>query len=343
MELIINKTQYEKIINEDLGVSRPAIAFANLMYEKLTPKVIDFAKEKKSKVENIIIGVKDISKIWRNDPEDFLDLPITEIRIELGLTYINKTKDKSFATGGGAYGFDASDESVSYLIRPDKSVPKYLRNELDDSIISKFEIDIFITKNFENTQLDELLFDLRDTILHETNHMLEHYYRLVSGAKEMNPALAYSGTKNYFIPKSVWEVWNDFLFMVYYSEPQEIRAMTQEMYSFRIRKPIEDLKNHKYYIWADKMEKFNADEIFQKLLDSIEEVIPNRMAQILGSLSTRFFKDYYKLSKESGNEPLRILKKETSVQNLMKKMQFRINNAGKQLKRNFVRLYSIES
>ena len=27
--------------------------------------------------------------------------------------------------------------------------------------------------------------------------MLEHYYRLLSGSKEMNPALAYSGTKNY--------------------------------------------------------------------------------------------------------------------------------------------------
>lgn len=342
MELIINKNQFRKIVNEDMGVSRPAIAFANLIYKIIEPKVINFTKEKKSDVEDIVIGVNDISNVWKNDPESFLELPITEIRIKLSQIFTNKINDKSFATGGGAFGFNSSDESVSYLIRPDKSVPKYLRSELDDSIVSKLDIDVFITKDYESSQIDELLYDLRDTILHETNHILEHYKRIVSGSKEMNIALSYAGTKNFFIPKSVLEVWNEFLNMLYFSEPQEMRAMTQEMYSFRIRKPIEDLKEHKYYKQADKMEKFDADEMFQKLVKRIEETNPNRMAYILNVLSNRFFKEYYELTKETGNEPLRMLRNKTSIQNLMKKMQLRIRNAGKQLKRSFVRLYSID-
>lgn len=343
MDIVISESQFLTLLNEDLGVSRPAIAFSNLIYEKLAPKITDLVKSKTSKKEDIVIGVRDISKIWLDDIENFIELPISEIRIDLDYTYIDKIKKEPFATGGGAYGFDPSDESVSYLIHPDKSLPKYIIKELDDSISAKFDIDVFTTKKFELSQLDELLYDVRDTIVHETNHMLEHYYRLLSGSKEMNPALAYSGTKNYNIPKSVWEVWNDFLFMVYFSEPQEIRAMTQEMYSFRIRKPIEDLKNHKYYIWADKMEKFNPDEMFQRLVSTIENHDPKKLSQILNSLSKWFFRDYYKKTKEMGLEPIRILKTETSVQNLMKKMKSRINAAGKHLKRNFVRLYSIES
>lgn len=332
-----------KLLNEDLGVSRSAIAFSNLMYEKLEPIITDLVKSKTSKEEEVVIGIKDISKIWKEDIEDFLELPISEIRINLTFTYINKTKNKTFATGGGAYGFDPSDENVSYLVRPNKSIPKYIQKEIDDTISAKFDIDVFITRDFEFSQLDELLYDVRDTIVHETNHMLEHYYRALSGVREMNPALGYSGTKNYNIPKSVWEIWDDFLYMVYYSEPQEMRAMTQEMYSFKVREPIEKLKNHKYYIWADKMENFNPDEMFQKLVNNINQHNPKKLPQILNSLSKWFFRDYYNKTKQIGSDPIRILKTETSVQNLMKKMKPRINAAGKHLKRNFVRLYSIES
>ena len=34
MDLILSESQFVKLLNEDLGVSRPAIAFSNLMYEK---------------------------------------------------------------------------------------------------------------------------------------------------------------------------------------------------------------------------------------------------------------------------------------------------------------------
>ena len=104
-----------------------------------------------------------------------------------------------------------------------------------------------ITTQFRDELIDDLLMDLRDSILHECNHMLEFYKRSLSGAGLINTSLSHSGRKNYNIPREIFEVWDEFMTMVYFSEPYEMRAMVQEMYSVRLRQPFEEFKKHRYY------------------------------------------------------------------------------------------------
>ena len=51
MKIILKEDQLKKILNEDLGVSRPAIAYTNLIYRKIQGIVLDFVKNVKKKSE----------------------------------------------------------------------------------------------------------------------------------------------------------------------------------------------------------------------------------------------------------------------------------------------------
>jgi hypothetical protein len=343
MDLLINENQLKLILNEDLGVSMPSITYANLIYSIIEPIIVDFCKNKQPKTEEIEIGSNEISKIWKKTPDLYSELPISDIRILLDLVLVTKKLDLGYSSGGGAYPLDPKDPSMSYLVKPDKKTPKNLKKQLDDSLSARFDIDVFITKKFESGQIDELLYDVRDTIVHEMNHMVENYYRSSKGAKDINPYLSFSGLKNYNIPKPIWQLWDDFMTMVYYSEPHEVRAMSQEMYSFTQRNPIEKIKEHKYYVWANQMENFNAKQYYQQIIDTINEYSPKKLATIVASISKWFFRDYFNYMEEHGFTPLRGLRNETNLENIMIRLQPRIKIAGKQLKRNFVRLYSIEN
>jgi hypothetical protein len=129
---------------------------------------------------------------------------------------------------------------------------------------------------------------------------------------------------------------------VYFSEPHEIRAMVQEMYVFREKYPLEKMMEHHYYTSAQEMEKFNAEEKFQEIMDYIEDYNPDKFIPIMVSLWKWFMDNYYGVLKSQKKKPRKKIELSASIYDIMKDLQPRINNAGKTLKRKLVNLYSIE-
>jgi len=342
MKIIVNESQYTTLINEDMGVSRASVDYANLIYEKLRPIVIDFTRHKRPGKQKLVIGLKDISRIWKQDLESYLEFPIEEIRIDLNLYVQNKSQmANEFYTGGGAEQIDSNVGIYSFIKRPSKDLPKYILSELDDTLNAKFDFDVYIRKDFTEDSIDGLMHDLLDSISHECNHMLEFYKRSLSGVGSINTSLSYSGSKNYNIPRDIYEVWQEFTQMIYFSEPYEMRAMVQEMYGVRLRMPFEEFRKHRYYMAAEVMEKFNGDVMFDTLIERIEKQNPDSIITIMKNLYDWFITDYYKSLKDEGFQPNKRIEKSAHILDLMKGLQPRINNAGKKLKRKFNKLYSL--
>ena len=342
MKIIVNESQYTTLINEDMGVSRASVDYANLIYEKSRPIVIDFTRHKRPGKQKLVIGLKDISRIWKQDLESYLEFPIEEIRIDLNLYVQNKSQmDNEFYTGGGAEQIDSTVGKRSFIKRPSKDLPKYILSELDDTLNAKFDLDVYIRKDFKEESIDGLMYDLMDSISHECNHMLEFYKRYLSGVGNVDTSLTYSGNKNYNIPRDIYEVWQEFTQMVYFSEPYEMRAMVQEMYGVRLRMPFEEFRKHRYYMSAEVMEKFNADVMFDTLIERIEKQNPDSIVSVMTNLYTWFITDYYTQLKYQKLQPNNRIEKSAHILDLMKGLQPRINNSGKKLKRKFNKLYSL--
>jgi hypothetical protein len=343
MKIIVQESQFKTLLKEDMGVSRASVDYANIINTKLTPYVIDFAiRHKKTSTQKITIGIKDLSRVWKDDLDSYIEFPIEEIRIDLNLKSLPSSQMTiDFATGGAAEQIQSTVSDYSFIKRPSKDLPKRVLKELDDVLNAKFVFDVYVNKDFNPDLIDDLLMDLRDTIAHECNHMLEFYKRSLSGAGVINTSLSHSGRRNYNIPREIFEVWDEFMNMVYFSEPYEMRAMTQEMYSVRLRQPFEEFKKHRYYQAATIMEQFNADTMFDVLVHRIEEHNPNQIVSILSNLYKWFLQDYYIQHKVQGLEPNKRIEKSAHLLDLMKRFQPRINNAGTNLKKRFNKLYSL--
>ena len=249
----------------------------------------------------------------------------------------------TFTTAGGAEQIESTTSKFSYITKPPKELPKYVKEQLDATLNAKFELEVYITKDFDKSKYNELIFELRDTILHETNHMLEFYIKNEKGLGYVDVSLGVAGGKNYNIPKDIFGVWQEFLIYVYYSEPQEMRAMAQEMYSVRLREPFDKFKEHRYYVAAKKMQTFNADEMFKKLTDAIEMYNPDSEIIVLTNLWKWFISDYLSTLKMLNKVPNKKIENSIHVLQLMKVLQPRINNAGLYLQKKFNTLYSIDT
>ena len=319
-----------------------SLAYANLISRFLRPIIIDFIQGKKDVKLGLIIGLDVISEIWEKNDKFFQELPIEQIRIELILKKIKKKKFvKSFNTFGAAYSLYNDTTTDSYMTEPNSEIPKHILGNLNKTINAKFDFGINIGLTFNETMVDELLDDFIDTIHHESNHILEHYCRWRNNSKGMNVSLAFAGEKNYNIPKEIFKVWYEFLTFVYFSEPYEMRAMTQEMYNIIKRTPLENLKEHRYFKSTEMMENFDANVYFDVIVEKIKDYNPDYLVPILTNLYRWYMRDYRLLNTSLGFEPNKKILKSKQVLNLMERFEPKIKMGGKMLKRKFLKLYSI--
>jgi len=189
---------------------------------------------------------------------------------------------------------------------------------------------------------EDLLFDLRDTITHECNHIYEFYKRAESGAKQINVSLSYAGGKNFNIKREIFEVWQDFLNYVYNSEPYEINAKVQEAYSLRSRMSLDDFMKSNYWKNANTLKSFDADIFFGNLLATIDKYSPGKTLSIVNNLYKWFLTDYFKWMKFHNEKPQRFIENSKHLYDLIKKFEPRIKKAGETLRRRYSKLYSIE-
>jgi len=343
MKITISEKQLDKLIKEDLGVSRAGLAYTNFTYYKLEPIVKDFLNNKKNQNLILTIPVNEMSYIYQSSMDDYIDLPIEKLTINIKtITNANLINDIPFSTGGAAESIQKEYKRSSFLKQPSLELPKYVLEEIDQVVVGKMELEVNIMSSYEDSMEEELLFDLRDTITHECNHIYEFYKRAESGAKQINVSLSYAGGKNFNIKKEIFSVWEDFLNYVYNSEPYEINAKVQEAFSLRSRMSLDEFQKSKYWRSAKFLKSFDADTYFAHLIEVIKKFSPGKELSVLSNLYKWFMTDYYKWMKFHGETPQRFIEDSKHLYDLIKRFQPKINKSGETLLRKYARLYSME-
>lgn len=343
MKVLLSEKQIKNLLNEEMGVNRACITYSNIILLKLTPLIDEFVKTKKELKKKIKITLPELRDAWTTNIDEYIEFPISEIRINF-ISKIDKkeTIEDNFTTAGGAEQIESDNTKNSFITSPPKELPKYVKEQISATLVAKFDFEVYITNQFDESEKDELIYDLRDTIFHETNHMLEFFQKNEKGYGYVDVSLGLSGNKNYNIPNDIFDIWREFQTMVYYSEPHEMRAMVQEMYSVRLRKPFDEFKNHRYYVAAKVMQQFNAETMFDVMIERIELYNPDYLIPILTNMWKWFMDDYHATLKLLRMTPNKKINNSIHVLQLMKLLQPRINNAGTNLIKKFNGLYAIE-
>jgi hypothetical protein len=340
----------KKLITEKLGVAEPTLPYITIVYEELKGKTIEFYNSDLSSYsEQIIITLKDMSFIYKEYFSLFVQFPVEKLIINFSAKKKNQKNQEllkvgvNYATMGAAYDIGKRNENVSYLKKSSSRLPKYVLEDIKNSLVLKSDFYIEIGNNFDDEQLKKLLKDLEDTIYHEFAHFYEYYKRLESGSKALDFTLAYVGSKNYNVPKPIFKLWNRFLYYIYFSEPYEMRAVTQEISNKLKRMSLSEFRDTPYGQVIQKMMDFDAEEDYQNILDEISNYNPNLETSILTRLYSWYLQDYFKDSSLTDKLPQKIIMKSKDIKTLMKKFQPRINKAGNDLNKKvlkFVAQYS---
>jgi len=344
MKIILSESQILNLLNEDMGVSRSTLPYVNLIYRIIEPMVESMVHSGKSSRQNIVIGLDKIKSIIKNDEDSFLEFPMEEIEIVISFSYEKGDVENNFASGGAAYALDEKTGDYSYMRKPSPEIPKKIKDEVEMTLNALMDIEIYIDSKFKMSQMDELLMDVRDTIMHETLHLYEFYKRWLStGSGNFNVSKTYAGRKNPNTPREIYDYYSEFLDYVYYSEPYEINAMTQEAYSKVLRMSFDTFKTTKYWIMSNKMENFNADQYYRELEKKIKERSGEETLNYhLNNLHKFYLKQYVKISLENNESVSNKILKTKNVYDLIKSFELRITQSGKNLKRKFMKLYTIE-
>lgn len=344
MKIILSESQILNLLNEDMGVSRSTLPYVNLIYRIIEPTVESMVHSGKSSRQNIVIGLDKINNIIKNDEDSFIEFPMQEIEIVISFSYEKGDIENHFASGGVAYPLDEKTGDYSYMIKPSPEIPKKIKNEVEMTLNALMDIEIYIDSKFKMSQMDELLMDVRDTIMHETLHLYEFYKRwLGTGSGTFNLSKTYAGRKNPNTPREIYDYYSEFLDYVYYSEPYEINAMTQEAYSKVLRMSFDTFKTTKYWIMSNKMENFNADQYYRELEKKIKERSGEETLNYhLNNLHKFYLKQYVKISLDNNESVSNKILKTKNVYDLIKSFELRITQSGKNLKRKFMKLYTIE-
>lgn len=353
MKVILKESQFGKLLNEAKGVNEASIEYVNLLYKIIEPKVIEMISVGKNDTDEFYVEGAEILKKFRNNLDTYYEFPIEYLDVDLIFKVTKKKPENglTFSTGGAAYPVTLDSSGGSYLKEPDEDLPVKVLKNVDKTIYAKFEFEVYINIEFDFSQMNELLFDLRDTITHELNHMYEFYNRVQkTPPSEVSLAKSFAGGKNVNTPKQIFRVYAKFLDYLYYSEPWEINANVQEAYSKILRMSWEDFKKTKQYKIAEDMENYSGEKMFDELYNATMERSPEAVLFHIRNLHKFYLKQYLEYIAAERGEKIKneeeLLRDEVfktkNILELFKKFETRINNAGKKLKRNYARLMTIE-
>ena len=206
----------------------------------------------------------------------------------------------------------------SELKTPNKNLPNKVLNEIDKTLVAQFSLGVIVNKDFSDDMIDGLLYDLRDSIVHECNHMFEFYNRAIRGAKEVDTTLTFAGRTAQNIDPSVLQIWTMFLDILYLSEPYEVRAMSQEAYSKRLRMSFDEFKKTPYWDYTLRMLRFDAEKYATHIEGLLSESPEKEKIEMLKRLHDNFIQ-YYKMSKMIyGNPTVKKIVNSKNILGLMK-------------------------
>jgi len=304
-------------------------------------------------------GEKDYSQIVEYTQEDLSQFIQSELWhlypvSSMSVKYTLKTMDdeiyvkrfpktglvKKYIGTGACYNIDGEGSLIQPAVN-DKS---------DVTIHLKLEIGAIISDVFNDRE--GLSIEIESSITHELNHGYEGWDRMKKGKGQVSTDVTYALEPNRSkIRKDIWKIWYDEIgYYIYWSEPHEINAMTQDAYPYVKKYDIDELKE-KTPSWkfSTRMIEFDAQTFKQKIVDKIISTYPDADADImLRRMKNGFANELIKKRKDSidykQDKPTLSgeVIKSMSVDKFLNFIQKRINRAGSRIQRNILKIYSLK-
>jgi hypothetical protein len=265
--------------------------------------------------------------------------PVSTINMTLKL--VKEDADYYYMVGGHASHFgDEEDADVSKFKKGVKKNP-------DHSISINFGIEVYVGNKFSEEETDILRIKLESVILHELNHLYEHYHRKWDPYnRNIQTSITWASLSKApkDLDKKIFEYWKDkFLRNIYESEPHEVRAQIQEARSLVTRFNIKELKNTNFWKNIKRMQNFDEDKFLDDLHEEILIVNPSLIEEDILSLLIKSWKKEYKKLYEKQiekNKPAPNFFDKMSDYDFMKFWGKRIRESGDKMVRGTLRQYA---
>ncbi len=342
--------KWNEFILERLGVSDVTLVYTEIILSYLE-NIIDesfqsnnLEKEK----HDVVINKSAIGIITKEEDRKLLSqLPIRNFIINF--TIVKNDPDlegepEKFKTSGVCYEFTKPNREVDSRTKKSGLIVDKSGNSID----ARLGVSIFFNSTFDkDVDYSAFRVEFESTISHELNHLFESYNRV---SKELNIHAdidAHIGVVNVKNPNTelisdeLFDRWVDFTYLLYYSEPHEINAVSQESLSY-ISRGIELDKIPGWEI-QNKLNSFNKVDYYNELLalaggdQSKLELLKNDFAERFRKLLVnqgRLFNNTY----HTKHDVDFILN--STFKSFISKYAVIIDKQGARLKKNILRLHS---
>jgi hypothetical protein len=263
--------------------------------------------------------------------------------------------ESTYASSGVCYEFTKLNREITSA---SKKSGIFTDDEGHISIVARVDINIVFSDHFvmNDAIMNKVNIELDSTISHEINHLFDSYNRIsrhVNRDHELDLSAdidAFIGVvkiKNpspELISKDLFALWEDFTYLIYYSEPHEINAVSQESLSY-IKNGVPLDKIPGWHV-QEKLNNFNKDEFIKEMLE-LAGGDESKLELLKSDFAERFRKLLVSQGRLIGGKyntkhDMDFIMKST-FRRFVNRFSRLISKHGNRLKRNILRLYAYEN
>jgi hypothetical protein len=269
---------------EAYGVSEVTLTYNELITNKYRQILEQFLKEDSNlpdksrgrKYQKVVEFDIEQLKSCINRP-DWPKFPVSKLTIEYSLETLSaqefkeeytSSENKNWTTSGGCYDFA---EDGSKVVEP-------IDDRTKNSIHLKLEIGAVIGGELSAVDKEYLLLEVESSVAHELNHGLEMWMRISKQSSQLDTSVTWASDVNRAKVKSViWNKWYKTVSLyLYWTEPQEIRAIIQEAWPYVKKYDFETMKvNSPSWKLSKRMIEFSSKKFKQEITALILQNYPN--------------------------------------------------------------------
>lgn len=352
--------RYNEYIKERVGFADPTAAYIRIIFDHMKYMITDLYSKSpdEQKLSFVLSDLFLKKKMSSKEKELTIDFPVRKFFINFKFTKNDlelwNHSESTYGTSAMCYEFTKLNKEITPTSRKSGI---FTDEDGNISIHARLDFSVTLSDHFvmNNETLKKIYIELESTISHELNHLYDSYSRISknidkTGELELSKDIdAFIGVVKLqnpnpeIISKDLFDEWIDFTYLIYYSEPHEINAVSQESRSY--------IKN------GIPLDKISGWDIQRKLNEFNRENFIKKMTELAGGdesklelLKSDFAERFRRLLVSQGKLINGVYNTKHNM-DFMMKSSFRkfvnhfgriITKAGKRLKRNILRMNSYE-
>lgn len=302
--------------------------------------------------------------------KDFQDFPVVQINVDLTFRYVtsDSPKGNQFTVEGGAWPLFVSklgqDTVYGYRVKPELfPVSKKRVQSVNRAVVASIDFDIIVYQDFEITNLPLLEREIYSVIFHEMMHVYEQYKNKALDVRSMKPGsnkprsraqtskTHLGSAKMVGVPKEIQNAVRALLQLYYVSLPNEVQAMTQEMYPYVMDIELKDFFNDTYQGQVIKgLQEFDKDSFYDVLKEEAvkyfervgQEPTEVKINSFFEAVRKSLIAKYIRTSDQNHLVIDNKFVNKKTLKDLIDYMSVQIKRAGERLHKNVGRLYSLK-